>query len=178
MDVRGTITAVSKDYSTGKVQFTAVLSEGNAEAIDALRGEDAKISISKWRNSRSKDANALLWACLGKIAAALGGDKWDYYIDSLRKYGKSTLVTVSREAIGVFQTEWRACEIVGERNGRLDVLCYYGSSTYDTKEFSALLDGVIEDMRQAGIDTPTQEELQRALDAWERSRNEQKQTKD
>lgn len=167
IDNRGTISAISRDFKTGRYILSLELKETQIEAVDALRGKDLQITLKQWRESRSKNANALLWSCLTKIANKLGGDKWDYYLQALRKYGQCTLVSVKPEAVERFQQIYRECEIVGEREGRVDVLCYYGSSTYDTKEFSVLLDGVIDDMRAANIPTPTQEDLQRALDIWE-----------
>lgn len=45
----------------------------------------------------------------------------------------------------------------------LDVLCYFGSSTYNSKEFGLLLNDIIEDMKAMGIPLPTSEEMQIAL---------------
>ena len=55
-------------------------------------------------------------------------------------------------------------------NGRdaIQLLCYYGSSTYDTKQFSALLDGVISEMQEIGLEMPTSEEMRHCLEEWER----------
>jgi hypothetical protein len=36
----------------------------------------------------------------------------------------------------------------------------------NTKEFSTLLDGVISEMEEMGIDTPEQRELDRAIENW------------
>ena len=48
------------------------------------------------------------------------------------------------------------------------MLCYFGSSTYDTKEFSVLLDGVISEMREIGLQPPPTEEMKRALETWQK----------
>lgn len=170
IDCRGTIKAISRDFKTGRYILSVELSEGQIEPLDALQGKDLSIGIKQFRNSRSKNANALLWSCLTKIADALGGDKWDYYIQALRKYGQCTLVTVKPMAVERFREIYRECEVIGERNGLVDLLCYFGSSSYDTKEFSVLLDGVVDDMRQAGIPTPADEEMDRALKLWESER--------
>ena len=37
---------------------------------------------------------------------------------------------------------------------RYDVNCYFGSSGYNSAEFSRLLNGVIEDIKDAGLDIP------------------------
>ena len=52
--------------------------------------------------------------------------------------------------------------------GSQTLLCYYGSSTYDTKEFSVLLDGIIEDMKDLGLQPPMPREVRAALEEWER----------
>lgn len=170
IDCRGMIKAISRDFKSGRYILSIELTEGQIEPLDALQGKDLSISLKQFRNSRSKNANALLWSCLARIAEVLGGDKWDYYLQALRKYGQCTLVTVKPEAVERFREIYRECEVVGERNGMVDLLCYFGSSTYDTREFSVLLNGVIDDMRAAGIPTPADEEMDRALEQWEKER--------
>jgi hypothetical protein len=49
------------------------------------------------------------------------------------------------------------------------MLCYFGSSTYDSKEFSILLNGVISEMEEMGLATPKSEEVERMLIQWEKS---------
>ena len=173
MEIRGTVKGLTQDYGTRKITAAIEVSEGSAARLEELKGKDLKITLTVWREKRSKDANALLWACLSDIARVTGGTKEERYLDALRRYGQYTMVSVKPEAFNHWKAQWRECEVVGERNGMLDVLCYFGSSQYDVSEFALLLDGVIEDMRQAGIDTPLQTELQEALDAWERRTNEQ-----
>ena len=68
--------------------------------------------------------------------------------------------------------QWRESEVVGEIeiNGKkaVQMLCYFGSSLYDTKEFSVLLEGVIEEMRQMGLETPTSKEMRMAIERLEK----------
>lgn len=171
MKLRGKIKGISQDIMSGQCDVTITLTEGAAHEVATLSDKDLSIEIKPWRKSRSLDANALLWACLGDISNAIGGDKWDHYISALRKYGKYTMIQLRSDALEQFKKVYRECEVVGSRyidgDEILEVLCYYGSSTYDSKEFSVLLDGVIDDMRQAGIPTPTNQEMQRALEIWE-----------
>lgn len=172
MNIRGTIKGMARDFETGKCVLTVEMTEGDAAAVDQLRGKDLAIDLKTYREKRSKTANGLLWACLGEIAAALGGDKWDYYLQALRKYGQYTLVEVKEEAVDRFREIYRECEEIGRKGDRVHLLCYFGSSTYNSKEFSVLLDGVIEDMKQAGLPTPTSEEMRRTLEALEREEQE------
>ena len=171
MKLRGRIKNIAKDLITGQCDVTVTLTEGAAGDVAALADKDLSIEMKQWRNGRSLDANALLWACIGDMVKALGGDKWEYYIRALREHGQYTLIQIKPDALEKFKKMYRECEVIGSRiidgNEMLQVLCYYGSSTYDTKEFSVLLDGVLQDMRQAGIPVPANEEVQRALEVWE-----------
>lgn len=172
MQARGTIKGITQDYKTGRFSVSIELTESDMSGIETLIGKDIAIDMAIYRGARSHSANALLWHCLGDIARYLGGDKWDYYLDALRKYGKYTMVSVRSDAVKAFKDTWRECEEVGRQHTGdeewVHLLCYFGSSTYNSKEFSVLLDGVIEDMRQAGIPTPTSAEMKRVLDALER----------
>ena len=52
------------------------------------------------------------------------------------------------------------------------MLCYFGSSLMNTKEFSVLLDGIISEMKEMGLQTPASRDMQRALEEWERQHGE------
>ena len=64
----------------------------------------------------------------------------------------------------------RECEVIGKVtvNGQeaVQMLCSFGSSTYNTKEFSHLLDGVISEMKEMGLETPLSSDMKRALEMW------------
>lgn len=137
--------------------------------------EDGKQwEIKEKREKRSKDANALMWHCLSQMAKAISPpiDKWDMYLMELKKYGKFSYVLLDEKAVDSFKKLWRETEVVGEVdvNGRkaVQLLCYYGSSTYNTKEMSVLLDGVIDDMKQMELEPPTPRAMRESLDEWER----------
>ena len=181
MEFRGKIKEVTKDILTGRLNITfesasdtSILNEMNAlKEMDAL-----SIKVAKWRQKRSRDANALLWVCLDKMACVLRTDKWSVYLMMLKRYGKFTYIVVKENAVDAMKLQWRECEVVGdyEVNGQkaVQMLCYFGSSTYDTTEFSRLLDGVISEMKEMGLPTPTSEEMKQSLEAWEKKNNETK----
>ena len=128
--------------------------------------------VKEHKERRSKDANALLWWCIGRISEALTRDKWDIYLEELRRYGKYTYVLCHPQAVEALKKQWRETEEIGRVNvnGKeaVQLLCYYGSSTLTTSEFSALLNGVIDDMIQMELDPPTPKEMKIALEKWEK----------
>lgn len=174
MEFAGRFKTMVKEWR-GEGQEITFTIDGNLTAAQLegiVDAEKLRITAVKWRKKRSLDANALLWKCLGDIAASLGADKWQIYLMMLKRYGKYTYVCVRPEAVEMVKRQWRETEEVGkvEINGQeaVQLLCYYGSSTYDTKQFSTLLDGVISEMQEMGLETPASEEMRRSLEEWER----------
>lgn len=142
------------------------------ELIRWLTEQDREkaFEVKEYKEKRSLNANALLWRCLGEMASALKTDKWDVYLQMLKRYGTYTYICVKPKAVEAVKKQWRECEEIGhiDINGAdsVQMLCYYGSSTMNTKEFSTLLDGVISEMEEMGIDTPEQRELDKAIENW------------
>lgn len=146
---------------------------GNAkQIINYLLEQDSDrlFDLSEHKQKRSLNANALLWHCLGEIANTLNTGKWEVYLQMLKRYGKYTYICVKPNVVDSVKKQWRECEVLGdiEINGQkaVQMLCYFGSSTYDSKEFSILLNGVISEMEEMGLATPESEELERIMEQW------------
>ena len=111
--------------------------------------QDILFEIKEHKEKRSNNANRLLWHCLDQIAKAMipPADKWDVYLMMLKRYGKFTYICVKPNVVDAMKKQWRESEVIGhvDINGQdsVQMLCYFGSHTYDTKEFSVLLDGII-----------------------------------
>lgn len=163
-----------KDWRSGKYQISVLINEESAlQEIEQLVDEPkVQMSIAKYRAKRSLNANALLWHCLGKIADALRADKWDIYLRMLRRYGQFTYICVKPQAVEAVKEQWRECEEIGtvDINGQeaVQLLCYFGSSTYNSKDFSVLLDGVISEMKEIGIQPPLPEDVKAVIETYEK----------
>ena len=173
MDYTGTIKDMYRGMD-GKFTISLCVDQEPGE-LESLKDKNLRIKITQDRKHRSLDANALLWHCIGKIAKSFSPprDKWDIYLDELRKYGKYTYILMDEKAVESFKQMWRETEVVGEVdvNGRkaIQLLCFYGSSTYNTKEFSRLLTGVIDEMREMGLTPPPDRQTQELLKKWKAS---------
>lgn len=173
METTGKVKDINQDWKTGKIVLSLELDYVDGNALDEISGlECLDISCKKHSRKRSLNANALLWKCLGDIAVALRSDKWSVYLAMLKRYGSFTYVCVKPNAVDMLKRQWRECEEVGEIdiNGQkaIQMLCYYGSSTYDTKQFSVLLDGVISEMKEMGLAVPPTQDMRRSLELWEK----------
>lgn len=121
----------------------------------ADEGKALQLEIKPVRKHRSLNANAALWQLLGEMAAKLKTSKDELYTEMLARYGVFTHVVVKPNVAERVKAEWRTVRELGEVtiNGQkgIQLQCYFGSSTYDTQEFTRLLDGVISEARELGI---------------------------
>lgn len=152
------------------------------EIVEQFKDMPLDITIKKHRKRRSLDANACLWACLAEMASALRTDNWSMYLYELERYGKYTYILVRPDAVEAVKSQWRETKVVGETTaadpstGReqtmIQMICFFGSSTYDSKEFSRLLDGVISDMKDLHLATPMPREVQQMIAEMERKEHD------
>lgn len=166
---------LSIDYKTGDTIVSFATTERPEVIEEMLKGAKDKpleITIKPKRNRRSKDANAMLWACLSDLAKARNEDNWSLYLEMLRKYGEFTYICVKPSVVDSVKQVWRETQEIGEVdiNGQkaIQLLCFFGSHTYDTKQFSRLLEGVQDEMAKENLSVPLRKDIQEALERWEK----------
>ena len=172
MRFKGKFKGASRDFESGRICLSFEMLEGHIADLDEIKDKDLSIEAKKFYDHRSDKANRLLWSCIGDIVDHLRAenkkvDKWEIYLKYIKRQNQFVPMQIELEAFPKFQKKWREVEIVGQTmvNGidMLEVHCYFGSSTYNSKEFGFLLDDIIEDMKDMGIPLPTSEEMQIAL---------------
>lgn len=134
------------------------------------KGKQLSVEIKQHRNSRSLDANALLWKLCSEIADKIKSTKDEVYLTMLERYGVFTHIIVKPEAVKRVKQEWRTVRVLGEVtvNGKtgVQIMCYYGSHLYDTKEFSVLLDGVVNEAKELDIPVLSKSEIELIKSEW------------
>lgn len=173
MDINGRITGISTNLD-GTIKLELNISNNKDILVDGyykLKDKDnLSISIKEHRERRSLDANAYCWVLLQKLAEVLKSDKDILYEDMICKYGVFTHLIVKPSAVERVKEEWRAVRELGEVtvNGKtgIQLQCYFGSSTYDTKEMSVLIDGIVRECQELGIETLTPEEIADMKRKW------------
>ena len=172
MEFTGKLQNVSRDWKTGQWNITFTMNEASAinEVNNIQSCEKLSIKAVKHRNKRSLDANAYCWVILQKIAEVLHQDKWNVYLEMLGKYGVFTHIIVKPNVVDKVKEEWRTVKELGEVsvNGvtGIQLQCYFGSSTYNTKEMSVLIDGIVYEAKELGIETLPPDELERMKIEW------------
>lgn len=165
--MRGRLTDLSISMQ-GRQRVTIEIDGDFRADFEQLREKDVEVSIKKFRAKRSLDANGYAWVLIDKIAARMGLTKAEVYRDHIRHIGGvSEIVCVRDQAVERLRDGWQKnglgwqTEILPSKiNGCTNVVLFYGSSTYDTRQMSALIDSLVETAKSLGIETMSPEELE------------------
>lgn len=144
------------------------------KAFDELFGKDIDIEIKQHRESRTLTQNAYLHVLINKIARQVGASDDEIKTDMVLAYGVPRLdsngdpammtvkdtVDVSGE-YAKFDSDFYAC---GERYVRY--ILYKHTADMNTQEMNQLIDGVLFEAKELGIQTDTPEELDRLKGLW------------
>ncbi len=151
--------------------------EKAAKAIEEVSNAKYPVvcEIRQQRPKRSLNANAYCWVLIGEIAEKLNISNDVVYEAMLRRYSKAyTYMIVKPEAVEKVKATLKAGHIYAYEVGNVSVggkegvqlQLYYGSSTFDTKQMSRLIDGIVSEAKDLGIETATPAELARYKEEW------------
>lgn len=160
-----------------KMQSEIIIStKGNAfidvEEMKAIinKGKELVCEIKQYRKRRSLDSNAYMWLLLNEMATILKTNKDELYLEVLDRYGVFTHVIVKPEIVNRVIEQWRTARELGEVtiNGKtgIQIQCYFGSSTYTNLEMNKLLEGVVSEAKELGINTVTPKEMELMHKNW------------
>lgn len=134
----------------------------------AYKFKAGNYEIVKKRKKRSNDANALCWALCTEIANVLRTEKESIYVDMLKKYGQSEIWAAGTDANPA--EHFKYYDFFGKRtiSGKevLFYTVYRGSSEYDTREMSILIDSIIDEAKALDIEVISEREKSLLLQEW------------
>ena len=171
MKLTGKIVDASVDFVTGIPKLTLAVNEKNdlLHCYDDLKSiEKLSIEIKQYREKRSLNANAYAWKLIGEIADKVRASKEEVYLEMLKRYGQSEVISVLSHipirAYVKYFTEAGESKLNGKLFKHYKV--YKGSSEFDTREMSILIDGIVSEAKELGIQTETPEMLDRLKSLW------------
>lgn len=149
--------------------------ENALKLFEELQAEEkVVVTIKKYRKKRSLDANAYCWVLIGKIAEKTNAPREEVYRSAIREIGGNyDVVCAQDKAVEALRESWQKNGIgwitdtmPSKIEGCTNVMVYYGSSSYDTQQMSRLINILVQDCEQLGIDTKSQEEIDSLLNSW------------
>lgn len=138
--------------------------------------------IAPTKKKRSINANDYMWALCTDIADSVGDTKENVYRDAIAHVGvyrdfhnivisEAPSLRTAWEMIG---TGWVTEQVDFEPDGEHVVIrAYYGSSQYNTRQMSRLLNWIIQQAQNLGIDTDTGR-VRTLLEEWSRIESQNK----
>ena len=123
--------------------------------------EEKKFEVQECKGKRSLSQNSYCWLLINKIANILRLSKEEIYLQMLEDYGQSILIPVKKgeKPNGYFKYyKYETSSILNGKEADWYKI-YKGSSEFDSKEMTILIDGIIQECKQLGIETLTPDEI-------------------
>ena len=150
---------------------------GKAMAIvRKMKPKTYDLTVKEHRKKRSLDANAYAWVLIGKLADAMRLTPIEVYTNAIQSIGGNyEVIPIREEAVDKFTEAWKKqglgwpCVDMGPSKiqGYKNLRAYYGSSTYDTRQMSLLIDALIQDCKALDIETLSEEKLSAMMEGWD-----------
>lgn len=166
----------------GSAEITfSTIDRTEAEKLQGMSEGLLSLKIEPHKEKRTYRANAYFWTLANALANKLSvrGSKpvsaEMVYLQYVRDFGRSDLYYMRDDAVETFCAAWRRQgmgwiaipQITNGKKGMTEVQVFYGSSVYTKDEMARLIDAVVEDCKEQGIETRTPEEIADMLSLME-----------
>lgn len=177
MNSIGTLQDISIDYKTNKPKITLLLEQRESiSSLEEIKEDKLSIEIKKYRKKRSLDANKYFWKLLQEICELQEIDTIEEYKKRVKELGIFRQFKIMTEDVKTFEKIWTDrgiawfCEIadtdyIGNTEFKI-INAYYGSSSFNSKQMSRLIDNLVQDCQAVGIETKTPNEIKALLESW------------
>lgn len=151
-------------------------------AMKLSQADSLDVEIKKHREKRSLDANSYYWLLCSRLAESMYVSKPYMHNRLLRRYGQIEMIGGQAVYIVIPDTDEAKRQVdeaelyhlrptsqvkAGKDGGMYRTyMMLKGSSAYDTREMSVLIDGLVSECKDAGIETLPTEELERMMTAY------------
>ena len=179
----GFLRGISLNWRTKRPEITLEV-DGDAADIEKLSDKKLTVELKQYREKRSLDANAYYWVLTGKLAEAVGQSNSWMHNHLLRQYGQLQIIDDQGVYLVLPDTE-EAQKAIDEsetyhlkptsqvkpgKGGKMyrTYMMLKGSREYDTKEMARLIDGLVKECKEAGIETLPPEEIERMMSGYEK----------
>jgi len=138
------------------------------------KGKQLSVEVKQYRQKRSLDANSYLWVLCQKIAEVIRSTKELVYQKTIREVGQFEILPIREDAVETFIDRWSSkglgwfAEVLDDSKlpGYKKIIAYYGSSVYDTREMSILIDEIVSQAKELNIETLPPDEVESLKALW------------
>lgn len=181
METKGKIVEViphwlnPQDIATIHVSLEVPFTFENQESLDNLNGKDVRVSLTQWREPRSRSANNYFHCLSDKLADHMRMSKPKMKNYLLFHYGqkvrdeKGQLVVVKTNADEeqlISRTDIHLWHLKEAEDGTPMYVLLEHSRFYNSLQMSILIDGVVDECKNVGIEVLPPDEIERMKQTW------------
>ena len=144
------------------------------DAILAKIQKGCEVSFTDIK-SRSLNANGYMWVLCDQIAKVIQSTKEEVYRQAVMNVGVFAPICVNDVAYLRTKRVWESrgmgyiLQDVARRSNWVLCNAYIGSSEYSSKEMSRLIDELVQEAENVGIDTISSKERERLIMKWRKN---------
>lgn len=170
MEIRFTKAKIIKGWLCLKVDNIAAA----VEFVQKIK-ENIRYIARIRREKRSLSANAYAWVLISKLAAKTGIPSTQVYQNLILEIGDNfDVLAIEDKAYKMFKVSWENNGLgylvrrIGDfaLRGYSEIAIYHGSSSYDSEQMSRLIDLIVQECQEQGIETLPPERLAILKDKW------------
>lgn len=163
---------ISIDYVTNKGKITLQVAKNELQQLETLVDKELAVEIKEYKNKRSLNANNYCWVLIQEIADALGSTKEEVYKKFIKEKGIFRTMTVDNKALNTLIYLWQdkglgwVVDILDKKEDSTEVILYYGTSSYNSKQMATFIDYIVESAKEIGIQVISPEDLALLKEKW------------
>lgn len=137
-----------------------------------------KYEVKEVKKKRSTNANNYFWKLLQELCEVQNLDTIEEYKKRVKELGIFRRFRIEPKDVKTFEIMWQDkgiawfCEIADtEYIGNVEfkiINAYYGSSSFNSKQMSRLIDNLVQDCQAIGIETKSKTEIDALLKEWDK----------
>lgn len=137
-----------------------------------------KYEVKEVKKKRSTNANNYFWRLLQELCEVQNLDTIEEYKKRVKELGIFRRFRIEPKDVKTFEIMWQDkgiawfCEIADtEYIGNVEfkiIHAYYGSSSFNSKQMSRLIDNLVQDCQAVGIETKSKAEIDSLLKEWDK----------
>lgn len=164
----------------GQGEWLSIKYPSPRNLLDGLEaGKEYDVEIKPHKKKRSLDANAMYWSVAALLAQKLNIPVDEVYRHHIHDMSIYQQFCIEEKAVDAMARQWcsghygRMLEVKApsrDHDGYVWVHAYYGSSDFDTAEMSRLIDNLLQDCKDQGVEVPPPQRIQSLLDEWDEAR--------
>lgn len=176
MKIKVKLDNITRNFKTNKPIISFEVLDNISSLEELENASEFDLEIKKHIKKRSLDANAYFWKLLRDMCKLQNLNPIEEYKKRVKELGIFRIMSTETENVKTIRKIWEEKGIAWvveefdtEYKGDVEfkiLHLYYGSSSFNTKYMSRLIDGVVQDCQAIGIETKPQEEIKSLLESW------------